>query len=60
MSKSPIKLFDIQEYTYDGFIKKYLEVLKVFDEIVEVSAFTRFGLRYVNSIPEKKMYHGRL
>ena len=46
--------FDIQEYTYDGFIKKYLEVLKVFDEIVEVSAFTRFGLRYVNSIPEKK------
>lgn len=48
------QFFDTQKYTYNGFITKYLEILEIFDEIVEVSVFTRFGLRYVNSLPERK------
>lgn len=46
------QVFNVQSYTYETILQSFLSIVKEFDAIVELSIFTRIGLRYINSILE--------
>lgn len=47
------QIFNTREYSYDIFMQRFMGILQLFDGIVDLSLLTRFGLRYINSIPER-------
>lgn len=50
--KITYQVLDCNEYEYESFIRDFLSIVKSFDNIVDISSITRFGLRYINTIPE--------
>lgn len=50
--KITYQVLDCHEYKYESFIREFLSIVESFDNIVDISSITRFGLRYVNTIPE--------
>ncbi|MDT4762276.1 TIGR04255 family protein [Sphaerochaeta sp. PS] len=52
--KITFQVFDVQAYSFDSFLQNFLTLVKELDSIVDISMFSRLGLRYINSIQEKK------
>lgn len=48
------QITDCSGYDYQAFIGKFIEAVNSLDSIVDISAITRLGLRYINAIPEKE------
>jgi len=50
--KITYQVLDCHEYEYESFIREFMSIVESFDNIVDMSSISRFGLRYVNTIPE--------
>jgi uncharacterized protein (TIGR04255 family) len=50
--KITYQVLECHEYDYGSFIHEFLRIVGSFDSIVDMSSLTRFGLRYIHSIPE--------
>jgi uncharacterized protein (TIGR04255 family) len=50
--KITFQVLDCHEYEYESFIHEFMSIVESFDNIVDISSITRFGLRYINTIPE--------
>src|SRR5690554_4477840 len=48
------QIFDTHTYQFHDYMKEFMEILHIFDNVVNLSIITRFGLRYVNAIAEHK------
>lgn len=52
--KITYQVFDMQSYSFDAFLQRFLDIVKGLDAIVNISLVSRLGLRYINSIQEKE------
>lgn len=48
------QVFDAQSFPFDTLLQNFISIVREFDSIVDISLVSRLGLRYINSIQEKK------